>query len=116
MSKGFAMKDGDVVITDTIEMVDGDEHLRTKAELVVSTCKGEWVYDLNEGIDRYIVLRKNPVDDEIRATIESALKGVDDTFAITEYSRKMTGRNAAIDFRATNSDGAEVGGEYTYGG
>lgn len=115
--KGFEMKNGDVVITNTIKMVEGSEHLRTKAELVVGTNQGEWGFDLEEGIDFHAILRKNPDDAEIRATIENALRhSIDDTFVVTEYKRVMHGRNATITFKAVNAEGVEVGGVQTYGG
>lgn len=116
MSKGFKMKDGDVVINKTIEMVEDSEHLRTKAELVIGTNQGEWNFDLEEGIDFYAVLRKNPDDAEIRGTIENALRhSLDETFVVTEYDRKMNGRKATITYKAINATNAEVGGAYTYG-
>lgn len=114
--KGFSVHNGDVVVDKTIEMVDGYELLRQKVELVIGTNKGEWSYDVEEGIDFPVVLRKNPDADEIRATIEEALTRIDDTFAITEFGMTLKGREATISFRAVNGDGEEVGGEYTYGG
>lgn len=117
MSKGFKVKDGDIVINNkTIEMVEGSENLRTKAELVIGTNQGEWDFDLEEGIDFHAVLRKNPDDAEIRGTIENALRhSIDDTFVVTEYNREMDGRKATITSKAVNAEGAEVGGVQTYG-
>lgn len=114
--KSFSTYNGDVVVGKTIEMVDGSELLRQKVERVIGTNLGEWSYDEEEGIDFRVVLVKNPDEAEIRATIESALIRIDETFAITEFSLAMKGRVAAISFRAVNGDGLEVGGDYTYGG
>ena len=49
-------------------------------------------------------------------TIETALKRIDETFAISSFSLKMMGRTAKVEFIATNASGEEVGGEYCYGG
>ena len=114
--KGFSMKDGDVMISDTIEMADGSELVRQKIERVLGTNKGEWHYDKNEGIDFSVVLCKNPDKDEIRATIEQAITNIDETFVVTDFSMKLTGRSATITYSATNSDGEVIGGEYTYAG
>ena len=48
--------------------------------------------------------------------IEDALWRIDETIAITEFSLEMIGRDAVVRFKAINSEGEEVGGEYTYGG
>ena len=117
MSKGFAVKNGDVIVNKTIEMVSDSENLRTKAELVISTNQGEWDLDVLEGIDYSVVLCKNPDEGEIRSTIESALKhSIDETFVVTDMTLVMEGRKAHIDFSAINADGAEIGGAYVYGG
>ena len=115
--KGFSTHNGDVVLNKDIEMVNGSELLRQKAVRVIGTNQGEWKYDLEEGIDFRVVLCKNPNKDEIRATIEQALmRKVDETFVITEFDMEVVGRDATISFRAVNSEGVEIGGEYTYAG
>ena len=48
--------------------------------------------------------------------IETALKRIGETFAISSFSLEMRGRTAKVKFIATNASGEEVGGEYTYGG
>ena len=114
--KSFSTRNGDVVVGETIEMVDGNELLRQKVERVVATNLGEWSHDVDEGIDFRVLLVKNPDEAEIRATIEAALVRIDESFAITEFGMKLNGRKAEISFKATNGNGEEVGGEYTYGG
>lgn len=117
MSKGFQMVNGDAVVTNTIEMVTDDEMLRQTIELVISTHQGEWVYDPLEGIDRGVVLCKNPDEDEIRATIEAAVLRVDDTLSVTDFSLKIDDRRrATIDFKILKPDGEELEVAYTYGG
>lgn len=112
----FSTHKGDVVVDTTIQMVEGDELLRQKVERVLGTNKGEWSYDEDEGIDFPAVLRKNPDEDEIRATIQDALTKIDETLTITEFSLSLRKREATIKFQAVNGEGVEVGGEYTYGG
>lgn len=114
MSKGFSMKDGDVIVTRTIELAEDPELLRQKVERVIGTALGEWAYDPQEGIDRSVVICKNPSEEKIRATIEDALLHLDDTFSITAFELKMDGRKATVTFTAVNSDSQEIGGTYTY--
>lgn len=112
---GFSTIDGDVVVDTTIQMVSGEELLRQKIERVLATdlneCDGEGV-----GINLGAILSKNPDEDEIRHSIEEALVSLDDTFSVTDFSMSVNGRKATIKYRAANGEGAEVGGEYTYGG
>ena len=111
--RSFSTVDGDVVIGKTIEMVEGKELLRQKVERVVGTNKGEWEFDLDEGINFRVILTKNPDETEIRATIDEALTRIDETFVITAFDLKMErGRKATISYKAVNSDGVEVGGDY----
>lgn len=112
--KGFSMKDGDVVIVnDTVEMTEGVELLRQKVERVVATNLGEWEFDTDEGIDYSVVFKKNPIDSEIRATIEAALLHIDPTFFMTKFSVEINKkRHAIITFTAVNGNGEEVGGVY----
>lgn len=113
--KSFSTKNGDVVIGETIELVSDNELLRQKVERVIGTNLGEWSYDTEEGIDFHAILTKNPDEAEIRATIENALKQIDEAFVITEFSMNLSGRNRnSIYFKASNSEGVEVGGEYSY--
>lgn len=114
--KGFSTNDvGDVIVNKSIEIVTDAELLRQKVQRVLGTNKGEWSYDTEEGIDFSVVLRKNPDEDEIRATIEEALVRIDETFVITSFGLTMEGRKANINFEAVNADGVKVAEGYTYG-
>ena len=113
--KGFSTHNGDVVVGKTIELVEDSELMRQKVTLVIGTNHGEWRYDTEEGIDFTVVFRKNPDEAEIMGTIEEALKKIDETFVLTEFSLSTEGRTAEIVFKAVNADGLEVGGAYTYG-
>lgn len=114
--KSFSTNDdGDVIVNGSIEMVTDNELLRQKVQRVLGTNKGEWSYDTEEGIDFSVVLRKNPNEDEIRATIEEALMRIDETFVITSFGLTMDGRKATVCFEAVNADGVKVMEGYTYG-
>ena len=113
--KGFSTDDkGDVIVGKTIEMVGGNELLRQTIQRVIGTNHGEWEFDAEEGIDFRVLLCKNPDKDEIRNEIEQALERIDETLTLTDFALSMDGRNAVISFSATNGNGEDVGGEYTY--
>lgn len=115
--RSFSTNNGDVVVGKTIELVSDNELLRQKVQRVLGTNLGEWAYDLDEGIDFSVILRKNPDEAEIMATVEAALKRIDESFAITSFSLTMqNNRKATIEFVAVNGSGEEVGGVYSYGG
>lgn len=115
MSKGFLMIGGDAVVNRTIEMTHGDELLRQTIELVIGTNQGEWRYDLLEGINRAVVLCKNPDSDEIRNTIEEAVLRVDDTLTLTDFALEVDAkRHATITFKLAKPTGEEIGVTYNY--
>lgn len=50
--KGFMLSDGDLVITNNeIVMTQGNELTSQTIQCVLSTNKGEWIFDEEEGID-----------------------------------------------------------------
>lgn len=114
--KSFSTSKGDVVVDKDIVMVSDDELLRQKVERVLGTNQGEWEFDEEEGIDFQTILQKNPSEDEISGMIQEALTRIDETIVISEFSMKVDGRSARIEFLAVNGNGVEVGGEYSYGG
>lgn len=114
--KSFSTSKGDVVVDKSIVMVSDDELLRQKVERVLGTNQGEWSFDEEEGIDFQTILQKNPSEDEIRGMIQETLARIDETIVITEFSMRIDGRSARINFLAANGNGVEVGGEYNYGG
>lgn len=66
--KGFVIKDGDLVISDNlvvnkkeIEMVSGNELTAQTIQSVLSTNKGEWIFDENEGINFANILGKQKI-------------------------------------------------------
>ena len=115
--KSFSTSNGDVQVNKTIEMCSDAELLRQKVQRVLSTNRGEWSYDTEEGIRFPLILRKNPNKEDIRRTIDEALVHIDETFIMTSFDLEISDkRKATIRFTAINGDGVEVGGDYTYGG
>lgn len=109
MSKGFKVVDGDTVVDKTIKLVQDDELLRQTIELVIGTNQGEWSYDLKEGIERALILRKGYDKDEIRGTIEAACLRVDDTLTLTDFDIEVDEkRHATITFTLVKPDGDEI--------
>ena len=108
--KGFALKDGDVVIKNNkIVMVKDDELLRQTVECVVGTNKGEWPLNTNEGIVFQNILGKNKTDDMIKYELQDGLSQVDDTFTITSFElENLGGRRFKVTASAQNADGAEL--------
>lgn len=57
--KGFRVTDGDLVITnEEIEIVEGSELTAQTIQCVVSTNKGEWLFNQDEGINFENILGK----------------------------------------------------------
>lgn len=116
--KGFEMDStGDVAIVDNkIPMVSGPNLVKQKVQNVLSTNKGEWFLDLNEGIDFDNVLGKGVTEDIVRYEIEQGLLQVDSTFTITEFSCEIDSRNRKVKthFKAQTGSGEEVEGDYAW--
>lgn len=110
--KGFELdENGDTVIEDTkIQIVSKTELLRQKVQTVLSTNKGEWFLNTNEGINFNNILGKKQDDEIIRNEILDGLQQVDETFKLTKFecSFDREKRKLVIDFSAVNSDGEEV--------
>ena len=109
-STSFAVTDSwphDLSITDNaIDMVDNDDLFVQKLQAVWSTNRGEWTLNKGEGIDRHLILRKRPDENEIRAELEEALEKISDTAAIVEFEMEMNRetRNAVITVRVQDGD------------
>lgn len=85
-------------------MVDGNELQRQKVQEVISTNKGEWPFDLEQGIKFDNVLGKGVTDEEMRAEIEDGLQQVDEKLIISEFTRELNGRNSVVEFTALDEE------------
>lgn len=100
----------DLVVEDTgynkkeVMMTEGSDLLRQTIERVISTNKGEWFLNKEEGIHFDATLGKQFVPDMLKSEIMLALKQVDEnlmmqsfTSAVDSQTRKLT-----VHFVATN--------------
>ena len=114
MTKTFKLdKSGDVVINNgQIELVSGIEFVAQTVAQVVNTNLGEWFGDKQEGIDRYVILTKNPNYDLIRDTINTAVQRVADTLGVEletdNFTFEVQGRNLAVNFLLTMNEESET--------
>lgn len=79
-----------------------------KCRLVLSTNKGEWLLNRDEGINFSAILVKNPNRDEIIDTVRDGLRQIDSTFEITEYTFEVIKRHLILTFKAKNDSGEEI--------
>lgn len=96
-------QDGDVVIKDNkIEYVEGIEIIAQTIKQVLGTNLGEWFNDEEEGIDRYVILTKNPNYDLIQDTINTAVQQVADSLEVKletdDFTFDKRGRELTITF------------------
>lgn len=100
---------GDLIISKhDLQYVRDKELTLQKTRLILSTNKGEWLLDVNEGINFRAILIKNPNQDEILSTVLDGLKQIDETFVITEHKFEMKQRHLILTFKAVNDSGEEI--------
>ena len=116
--KGFAIdENGDVLIENNeISIVVGDSLLQQKVWSVLRTNLKEWFFDWSQGIDFNNLLGKGKNEELARYEIERGLAQVDETFTITDFKYEVDTmqRKAKVTFKAQNSSGEEVGGDYIW--
>lgn len=115
--QGFKLNsNGDVVIeNNSIVMVEGNELLRQQIESVLSTNKGEWVLNREEGITFSNVIGKGITEDMIRAEIQQGLLQVDSSFVLTFFELvPLDNRRYKVLFTAQTSNGEEISGTTYY--
>lgn len=100
---------GDLVIAkNDLQFVRDKEMTAQKCRLVLSTNKGEWLLNRDEGINFGAILVKNPNRDEIIDTVRDGLRQIDSTFEITEYTFEVIKRHLILTFKAKNDSGEEI--------
>lgn len=115
--KDFALDrdSGDLVIYgNDLEMVNGDELTRQKAEKLIGTNKGEWFLNKNQGIDFWMILGKNTSVEAVKEEILQALKTLDDTFFMEKFEYNNAERKSTVEFIAINESGEKATGEYSW--
>ena len=113
---GMKISNGDLIITNNeIELVEGNELKTQTIQSVLSTNKGEWIFDLEEGIDFDNVLDR-AAKNVARAEIEGGIEQVDDTLSVGEFTLtddlKTRVRSVQLKATAQNGDTVEVSAEW----
>lgn len=94
--KGFMLSDGDLSLTGgEIDMVEGTELTAQTIKHVLSTNKGEWLFDEEEGIDFDVIFGKQSV--KTTTTADKALQ--------SEYSSVVEDQNALAEKLRRRLDG-----------
>lgn len=100
---------GDLIITgNDLQYVRDKELTAQKCRLILSTNKGEWLLNPDEGINFRAILVKNPNQDEIIDTVRDGLRQIDETFEITEYKFETIKRHLIMTFKAVDESGEEI--------
>lgn len=116
--RGFRVSDGDVVITDhEIEYTEGNDLLSQTISSVLSTNRGEWLFDEEEGIEfNNIIATKEIDEDVIKSEIEQGISQVDDNINIDsfscEFDRKT--RQLNVHFTAKAQSGETITTDISY--
>lgn len=107
--KGFALDStGDILIENNkIQMVDGKELLRQKVQEVISTNKGEWFANWEQGIEFDNILGKNVTEEAVRNEIIDGLQQVDENLSLSSFSMEVEGRKLKAKFQAVNEETKE---------
>lgn len=112
MEKGFLLDEfGDVMIQNgEIQMVSGDALMRQTLKSILSTNKGEWFLNEEEGIQFRSILVKNPLEEEIKNEIFGGLLQIDDTFIMDSFDMDLHAdtRLLTVHFTASNADGHTI--------
>lgn len=105
--KSFLLDDtGDVVIKDgNIQMVSNKDLKVQTMRQVIGTNLGEWFLNKSEGMDFSVLFTKIPNETLIQEAILSAIKQVDESLMITEFSLTREGREASVYFKAQDGAG-----------
>lgn len=104
--KDFALdQKGDLIIENSdIQIVEGEELLKQTIKNILSTNKGEWFLDWEQGIEFSNILGKGVTEEIVQAEIEEGLQQVDETLHISEFKMNVNGRSLTVSFKATNEE------------
>lgn len=99
-------KNGDIVIEKhDIVFITEENLLLQKIKQVLSTNKGEWYQNKEEGLNRHEILKKNPNYDLIKDYIRIALKQINPELELKECTFKILEKRALqIDFKVTKNE------------
>lgn len=115
---GLKTKDGDLVITNhEIEQTEDKELKAQTIQSVLSTNKGEWLFDEDEGIEFDKILGQKTIDENvIRSEIEQGIEQVDESMTIEEfeceYDKETRTQKVRFTAKNSNNESAEVNVEW----
>ena len=116
--KGFVLSDGDLVITNNeIEITQETDLIIQTIQYVLSTHKGEWIFNEDEGIDFYNIVGKKDIDEGvIKSEIERGIVQVDSELVIEDFTMTFDkeARKLHIDFKARKNGGELMEFHTTY--
>ena len=92
----------------SVSLVSGNELLRQTIECVLQTNKGEWQYDIEEGIDFRKILIKKPNIEIIKHEIRQAIYKIDESLEMSDFNYNINNRYAEISVILKTSDGEEI--------
>ncbi len=100
-------ENGDVIIQDNdIQTCSNGELLAQQIKMILNTNCGEWWLDENEGIPFKEILVKSPDYAAIEEYIKYAVKQIDDSIEISNFSHELTNRVLTIKFTANGEEAA----------
>ncbi len=95
---GFMLKNGDLSITNgEIDMVENDELTIQTIQSVLSTNKGEWMFNADEGIDFDTILGKQRIK----------IKTPEDSFYLSQYTKLREDTNIMTEKLRKRLDGEQ---------
>ena len=102
--KSFALDEtGDILIENKeIQMVNDKELIRQEVWEILSTNKGEWFFNWEQGIEFDNILGKGVTEEAVRNEIVDGLQQVDENLSISDFSMTVKGRKAYVKFNAVN--------------
>lgn len=127
--QGFALNEnGDILLKNSdgnqvfprgwrIQLIEGNELIAQKINIVLGINKGEWFWNSELGIDFDYVIGKGITDDMVRSQIQLGIHQVDETMYITEFNINIdkSTRIASVNFTAQSNGGTVVKGSKAFG-
>lgn len=92
----------------SIYLVSGNELLRQTIECVLQTNKGEWQYDIEEGMNFRKILIKKPDIEIIKHEIRQAIYKIDESLEMSDFNYNINNRHAEISMILKTYDGEEI--------
>ena len=110
--KGFKLdENNDVVISETyrdIDMTQGADLTRQAIQTTLNTNKGEWFFDLSEGVNFRNILGKNKNKEAVQNEVIRGLAQIDPGMLLKDFQLETgPGRKAKVTFTAQGPESTE---------